>query len=92
MEVMIPNRAKVAEFDQLGVPWQNIVAFVGHVPPEDPGLYEQIHAKGACCMIGTSRNFDRQFAARHFKEPAAFSAAGAASPAGVRRSVRERRR
>jgi len=61
MEVMIPSRDKVAEFDALGVPWRNIVAFVGHIPPEDPGLYEAIHAKGACCMIGTSRNLDRQF-------------------------------
>jgi glycerophosphoryl diester phosphodiesterase len=71
MEVMIPNRAKVAEFDQLGVPWRNIVAFVGHVPPEDRGLYEQIHAKGACCMIGTSRNLDRQLVVRQASEPAA---------------------
>ena len=39
MEVMIPNRAKVAEFDKLGIPWRNVVAFVGHVPPEDAGLY-----------------------------------------------------
>jgi glycerophosphoryl diester phosphodiesterase len=29
--------------------------------PEDPKLYEAIHARGACCMIGTSRNLDRQF-------------------------------
>jgi glycerophosphoryl diester phosphodiesterase len=61
MEVMIPNRAKVAEFDTLGIPWRNVVAFVGHVPPEDKGLYELIQAKGAHCMIGTSRNLDRQF-------------------------------
>jgi glycerophosphoryl diester phosphodiesterase len=60
MEVMIPNREKAAEFDKLGIPWRNVVAFVGHVPPEDIGLYEMIHAKGANCMIGTSRNLDKQ--------------------------------
>ena len=60
MEVMIPNKAKVAEFDELGIPWKNVVAFVGHVPPEDRSLYEAIHARGACCMIGTSRNLDKQ--------------------------------
>jgi glycerophosphoryl diester phosphodiesterase len=60
MEVLIPNREKFAEFDKLGIPWSNVVAFVGHQPPEDRGLYESIHAKGACCMIGTSRNLDRQ--------------------------------
>ncbi len=61
MEVMIPNREKFAEFDKLGVAWRNVVAFVGHNPPEDRALYELIHSKGACCMIGTSRNLDRQY-------------------------------
>jgi glycerophosphoryl diester phosphodiesterase len=60
MEVMIPNRQKVAEFDKLGVPWRNVVAFVGHTPPEDLELYKSIHERGANCMIGTSRNLDRQ--------------------------------
>ncbi len=61
MEVMIPDRAKAVEFDKLGVPWRNVVAFVGHTPPEDEGLYALIHAKGAACMVGSSRNLDRQF-------------------------------
>ncbi|MES2595325.1 MAG: glycerophosphodiester phosphodiesterase family protein [Verrucomicrobiota bacterium] len=60
MEVMIPTLAKAEEFDGLGVPWKNVVAFVGHVPPEDKALYDYIHRKGACTMIGTSRNLDRQ--------------------------------
>ena len=61
MEVMIPNREKAAEFDALGVPWQSVIAFVGHQPPLDRGLYELIHSKGARTLIGTSRNLDRQF-------------------------------
>jgi glycerophosphoryl diester phosphodiesterase len=61
MEVMIANRTKAEEFDKLGIPWRNVVAFVGHVPPEDRALYEYIHRKGAQCMIGTSRNLDRKF-------------------------------
>ncbi len=64
MEVMVPNLAKVKEFDQLGVPWKNVIAFVGHVVPEDPALYEAIHARGACCMIGTSRNLDKQVSSK----------------------------
>jgi glycerophosphoryl diester phosphodiesterase len=68
MEVMIPNRQKAAEFDTLGIPWRNVVAFVGHVPPEDVGLYEMIHAKGANCMIGTSRNLDKQFMSGQVKD------------------------
>jgi len=60
MEVMIPNREKAEEIGRLGIPWQNVVAFVGHTPPEDAALYEFIHRQGACCMMGTSRNLDRQ--------------------------------
>ncbi len=63
MEVMIPTLAKAEEFDRLGVPWKNIVAFVGHTPPVDRALYEHIHRKEACCMIGTSRNLDRRLIA-----------------------------
>jgi glycerophosphoryl diester phosphodiesterase len=60
MEVMIGNRQRLRGFDAAGVPWDRVVAFVGHTPPEDKGLLEQIHAHGACCMAGTSRNLDRQ--------------------------------
>ena len=60
MEVMIGDRARFRGFDQTGVPWNRIVAFVGHTPPEDPELLRMIHAKGACCMAGTSRNLDLQ--------------------------------
>ena len=64
MEVMIPNREKAEQFDQLGVPWRNVVAFVGHTPSEDATLYEFVHRKGASCMIGTSRNLDRKVTSR----------------------------
>lgn len=60
MEVMIGDRNRFRGFDESGVPWSRIVAFVGHSPPEDKELLEMIHAKGACCMAGTSRNLDRQ--------------------------------
>jgi glycerophosphoryl diester phosphodiesterase len=61
MEVMIPNLTKAKAFDELDVPWRNVVAFVGHIPPEEKALYEYIHRQGACCMVGTSRNLDRRF-------------------------------
>ena len=64
LEVMVPNRQKVADFDKTGVPWRNVVAFVGHIPPEDATLYASIHSKGTSCMVGTSRNFDRQLAGK----------------------------
>ncbi len=58
MEVMIPTVAKAEAFDRLGIPWRNVIAFVGHTPPEDVALYDFIHRKGTCCMAGTSRNLD----------------------------------
>jgi glycerophosphoryl diester phosphodiesterase len=60
MEVMIGNHQRFRGFDETGVPWNRVVVFVGHEPPEDKPLVEKIHAKGACCMAGTSRNLDRQ--------------------------------
>ncbi|NLS94556.1 MAG: glycerophosphodiester phosphodiesterase family protein [Planctomycetaceae bacterium] len=59
MEVMIGDRKRFREFDETGVPWSRVVAFVGHSPPEDKELLNMIHAKAACCMAGTSRNLDR---------------------------------
>lgn len=64
MEVFIGTRAKAEEFDSLGVPWRNVIAFVGHEPPTDPALYDYIHRRGARCIVGTSRNLDRQVLGR----------------------------
>ncbi|MDI9385425.1 MAG: glycerophosphodiester phosphodiesterase family protein [Verrucomicrobiota bacterium] len=62
MEVAITNPKQFEQFDRSGVPWTNIVAFVGHTPPTDHPLLSAIHEKGACCMAGTSRNLDRDLA------------------------------
>jgi glycerophosphoryl diester phosphodiesterase len=68
MEVMIPDKQKVLEFDKTGVPWSNVVAFVGHNLPADPELYKMIHERGALCMAGSSRNVDRKFLERKTTE------------------------
>ena len=60
LEVMIGNAERFRGFDQSGVPWNRVVAFVGHEPPADRQLLERIHARGACCLAGTSRNLDLQ--------------------------------
>ena len=61
MEVFVPNQAKLAEFDKTGVPWANTVIFIAHAKPEDKGLYQLLHQKGALCMIGSSRIYDKEF-------------------------------
>jgi glycerophosphoryl diester phosphodiesterase len=60
MQVFINSPEKVREFDQTGVPWENIVAFVGHQMPEDRSVFDLIHQKGALCILGTSRNLDKE--------------------------------
>lgn len=61
MEVMISTPAQFEAFDRSGVPWRNIVAFVGHVPSPDPEVCRLIHARGASCIVGSSRHLDRRF-------------------------------
>lgn len=61
MEVMMGTPQRVEEFDRTGVPWANVIAFVGHTATPDPELCRRIRAKGAACMAGTSRNVDRSF-------------------------------
>jgi glycerophosphoryl diester phosphodiesterase len=63
MEVMIPTREKLRQFEQTGVPWRNVIAFVGHDPPRDEQLLAMLHDKGVLCLAGTSRNLDRELAA-----------------------------
>jgi len=78
MEVMIPDAARAAAFTATGIPWRNVVAFVGHLPPEDPALYAAIHSNGASCMVGTSRTLDHRI-----------DAAGEAGRADLQRAYRE---
>lgn len=61
MQIFINTSQKVDEFDKTGVPWENVVVFVGHQMPDDLSVFEKIHQKGACCIVGTSRNIDREF-------------------------------
>jgi glycerophosphoryl diester phosphodiesterase len=60
MEVMIGDPQRLRGFEATSVPWNRVVAFVGHTPPEDKDLLQQLHARGVCCLAGTSRNLDRE--------------------------------
>jgi len=70
MEVMMGDQGTFQAFDKSGVPWRNIIAFVGHNPPKDKELLMMIHAKGARCMAGTSRNLDQQLVIDAARQPA----------------------
>lgn len=64
MEVMVPSHEKIADFDATGIPWDHVIAFLGHVPPRDPTLYAAVNERGASTMVGTSRNIDRDYPER----------------------------
>src|SRR5690606_38274241 len=61
MEAMLGSQERFDEFARSGVPWSNIIAFVGHTQTPDAGLCRRIREQGASCMAGTSRNLDRPF-------------------------------
>lgn len=61
MQIFIPTPEKFAEFEKTGIPWKNVVVFVGHKEPKDLAVIKMIHDKGARCIMGTSRNVDREF-------------------------------
>jgi glycerophosphoryl diester phosphodiesterase len=61
MQIFIPTVEKFMKFENTGVPWSNVVVFVGHQMPVDLSVIKMIHDKGARCIMGTSRNIDREF-------------------------------
>lgn len=67
MEVMLGTMEKVLAFDKTGVPWQNVVVFLSHTLPADATLLNEIHKRGAMCIVGTSRNYDVQYAKGEIK-------------------------
>ena len=52
----------VERLNQMGVPNERIVAFVGTSAP-DAMVYEYLHSKGITCILGTMGNLDRSAAA-----------------------------
>jgi glycerophosphoryl diester phosphodiesterase len=60
MQVFINSKEKVMEFEKTGVPWRNVMVFVSHEIPGDLSVFELVHQKGALCILGTSRNLDKE--------------------------------
>lgn len=61
MEVMLGTMEKVNAFDASGVPWENVVVFVNHNLIIDPTIFNEIHKRGAMCIVGSSRNYDVKY-------------------------------
>ncbi len=61
MQVFIKNHAEIEQFSQTGIPWDNVVVFIGHQKPEDMSFIHELHKRGVLCIMGTSRNLDRDY-------------------------------
>ena len=55
---MLADTVQIRRFEDTGVPWRNIVAFVSHNLVEERDIFGEIHKKGAMCIVGSSRNHD----------------------------------
>ncbi|MPR32497.1 glycerophosphodiester phosphodiesterase family protein [Salmonirosea aquatica] len=62
MEVFIPDREAADRFEQMGVSWQNVVAFVTHTQPKDATIFQHLHKKGTLAIVGSSRTIDKAYA------------------------------
>jgi len=65
MQIFINTPDKIPEFEKTGVPWENVVVFVSHQVPNNPTIFNLINEKGALCILGTSRNLDRELIRRN---------------------------
>lgn len=61
MEMMMGTMEQVDAIDQSGVPWENVVSFVSHQLPESNAVFEAVHQRKGLCVLGSSRNYDRQY-------------------------------
>lgn len=52
------SQADIERLNQMGVPNEKIVAFVGTSAP-DASVYEYLHSKGITCILGTMGNLDK---------------------------------
>jgi glycerophosphoryl diester phosphodiesterase len=61
MEVMMGKMENLKALDKSGVPWENMVAFIGHELPVKQDIIQEVHQRRAMCIQGSSRNYDRQY-------------------------------
>lgn len=56
----ILTRKAFDEYEQAGIPWQNMIAYIGPKnKPENKELLDLLHARGVMCMISTAPTYDK---------------------------------
>lgn len=61
MEVMMGKIENADLLDKSGVAWTNVVGFVSHEVPKDKIISDAVHKRGAMCIFGSSRNYDKAY-------------------------------
>lgn len=56
-EAFIKSEEQMKVYENVGVPWSNIVAYVGQ--PKDKELYAKLHAKGVMVIVYTGPVYDK---------------------------------
>ena len=60
MTAHINSKAVFDAYEAAGIPWKNIVAYVGPLnKAENRTLYQLLHAEGVMCMISAASSYDR---------------------------------
>jgi glycerophosphoryl diester phosphodiesterase len=58
LEAFIKNPEQVAAYDQSGIPWKNIIAYVSQ--PKKKEFYDLLHSKGVMAMVYTATVVEKE--------------------------------
>lgn len=72
----IRNDYELQQYNTSGVPWENIIAFVGTKEPQE-SLYKALHEKRVLCILGAIGNLDRSAKSKGDKFYRNFASRGA---------------
>jgi len=60
LSAFVLNKTAFDELEKAGVPWKNMIAYVGPVnKTENKELFDLLHAKGVMCMISAAPSYDK---------------------------------
>jgi glycerophosphoryl diester phosphodiesterase len=58
LEVYFKDKVQVDEFEKLGIPWKNIIAYVSQ--PKKKSFYDLLHSKGIMAMVYTATVVEKE--------------------------------
>jgi glycerophosphoryl diester phosphodiesterase len=59
-EAFVKTKKAMEEYGQAGIPWQQIMAYVGpQDKPENKEIFDLLHQRGVMCMISTAPSYDK---------------------------------